>query len=203
MPKYLMLDVDGVLVDGRPQDRQRWDHDLQRDLGLSSQDLAEAFFERDWAEIVVGKKDLLPALSQSLSHIGAAVSAQALVDYWFRNDARIQPEVLEDCRAARRRGVSVYLTTNQEHMRAAYLMQDMGLRTEVDGILYSAKLGAKKPQAAFFSKAAEAIRAAPDDMLLVDDTSKNVEAAREAGWRAAHWDGRQRLAQVLQEGFGP
>ena len=33
---YLMRDADGVLVDGRPHDGKRWDHDLQRHMNISA-----------------------------------------------------------------------------------------------------------------------------------------------------------------------
>ena len=41
--KCLMLDVDGVLVDGRPVDGLRWDHDLQEHI-WSLADLPRADF---------------------------------------------------------------------------------------------------------------------------------------------------------------
>ena len=34
--KYLMLDADGVLVDGRPHDGKRWDHELQTHMNTSA-----------------------------------------------------------------------------------------------------------------------------------------------------------------------
>lgn len=198
MAQCLMLDVDGVLVTGRPQDGLRWDHGLQDDLGISQELLGQAFFARSWDRIVLGELGLLPALAEVLRDIAPSVPAEDLVDYWFRMDSRIAEDVLADCRAARRAGLAIYLTTNQEHLRAAYLMDRMGLAEEVDGIVYSAQFGARKPQPRFFAQAARAVGAAPEDLLLVDDSPTNVAAARRAGWRAAHWDGSRPLSAILQ-----
>ena len=198
MPKCLMLDVDGVLVDGRPSDGLRWDIDLTKDIGVSSKALVEEFFKCEWNDIVIGEKDLLPALSTVLNRIAPNVKAEDLVAYWFEMDSRIVEAVLADVRKARRRGVLVYLTTNQEHMRATYLMQTMGLHDEVDGIVYSAKAGCRKPQTEFYSFAEREIGRPPHELLLVDDTLHNVEAAQAAGWDAVFWDGTDELSAILQ-----
>ena len=132
MPSCLMLDVDGVLVGGRPADGQSWAHTLNDDLGINYESLVEGFFAREWKAVVIGKLDLLPALSLSLERLSTQVSADELVSYWFEMDSRIIGSVLRDCRSARKNGMAVYLTTNQEHLRAKYLMQDLGLQSEVE-----------------------------------------------------------------------
>jgi putative hydrolase of the HAD superfamily len=81
----------------------------------------------------------------------------------------------------------VYLATNQEHLRAAYLMENLGLAEHVEGIFYSARLGAKKPDVKFFAKIQAAVGLRGEEMLLIDDSRQNVEAALKAGWQALHW----------------
>jgi len=58
-----MLDVDGVLVNGRPQDGKHLFTDLEADLGVSRSLLQAAFFDVYWQQIVVGKDALKPRLS--------------------------------------------------------------------------------------------------------------------------------------------
>lgn len=198
MFKCLMLDVDGVLVDGRPSDGLPWNTDLTKDMGVSSRVLVDEFFKSDWNDIIVGKKGLLPALSTVLSRIAPSVDVEEFITYWFKMDSRIVETVFSDIQEARKRGFAVYLATNQEHMRANYLMQTMGLRDEVEGIVYSAKAGSKKPQVEFYSFAERETGCLPHEMLLVDDTLPNVEAARLAGWEAVHWDGTDKLSNILQ-----
>lgn len=45
MARYLMLDVDGVLVTGRPSDGRSWYAELQNDLGIDIEWLRSAFFK--------------------------------------------------------------------------------------------------------------------------------------------------------------
>lgn len=187
MARCIMLDVDGVLIDGRPKDGKNWSSSLHEDLGIAPSVLVEKFFMKSWTDIVTGKRDLLPALSAVLDEMAVKVTAQELVKYWFEMDSRIVEPVLRDCRAARESGISVFLATNQEHLRARYLMETLNLREEVDGIIYSAQIGLRKPQAGFFKHAIGVSGFRPEDLLLVDDTHANVLAAVEAGWRAVHW----------------
>lgn len=193
----LMLDVDGVLVDGRPSDGLRWDQDLTQDFEIAKGVLGQAFFKASWRDVVIGKMDLLPALRAALAPVAPKVNAEALIAYWFARDARVMTEVLDDVRTARAHGLRVYLTTNQEHLRAQYLMQDMGLAAHVDGMVYSAAVGCKKPELAFYRAAEKVAGDAGQSLLLVDDRTENIDAARAAGWQAVHWDASQRLDAIL------
>ena len=60
--RALMLDVDGVLVDGRPEDGRHWQTSLEADLGLSPAALREHFFAPYWDEIVTGRVGLMAPL---------------------------------------------------------------------------------------------------------------------------------------------
>lgn len=133
--RVLMVDVDGVLVHGRPADGRAVFSELKRDMGLGYEQLRARFFNRHWEAIVTGREPLLPQLSEALAEIAPQVGAGELVRYWFDNDARTRPEDLMALDEARRRGLRVHLATNQEHLRAADLMERVGLGRHVDGMV--------------------------------------------------------------------
>jgi putative hydrolase of the HAD superfamily len=195
--KVLMLDVDGVLVTGRPKDGRHFADDLEVDLGVSRERLQAEFFVPHWEAIVTGRAALMDRLAPVLARIAPALPVQQLVDYWFENDSRIEPEVLAAVRHYRMVGRKVFLATNQEHLRARYLMDTLGLAADVDGIFYSAALGDRKPGAAFFRLAARGAGVSPGDIAFVDDSLVNVDAARKAGWRALHWAGGTDFRQLV------
>ncbi|KQW77009.1 haloacid dehalogenase [Devosia sp. Root413D1] len=200
--KVLMMDVDGVLVSGRPTDGRHLFAELEADLGLSPDRLRETFFTPFWEDIVTGREALTERLAPVLAEIAPKVSCERLIAYWFENDSRVDKAVLSAVKRYRERGVPVFLATNQEHMRADYLMQQVGLGAYVDGIIYSAALGHRKPHAEFFERAAAIADAAPQDIVLVDDTLANVEAARRSGWSAVHWTGDSTLDDELSPYLG-
>jgi putative hydrolase of the HAD superfamily len=109
-------------------------------------------------------------------------------------------ELLEDLAPLRRGGLRIYLATNQEHERARYLMETLGLAAHFDGCHHSAAVGHCKPTRQFFDAVACKVGLTPSELLLIDDTEENVRAAIAAGWNATRWTGRQRLSDLLAGG---
>ena len=105
MPFCLMLDVDGVLADGRPGDGLPWDEDLEQDLGVPARALYHEFFALHWQDIIIGKKDMLPVLTEVLARIAPTVRAEEFIAYWFEMDSRIADSVLADVRDLRGQGI--------------------------------------------------------------------------------------------------
>jgi putative hydrolase of the HAD superfamily len=193
-----MLDVDGVLVTGRPRDGSLWYSGLQTDLDIDPNWLRSEFFAKDWSDIVVGRADLLPRLQACLNQLDRKFPAQDLIDYWFKMDSRIDMAILADCKQLRAQGVNIYLATNQEHCRAHFLMNNMGLAAYVDGIIYSAQVGFSKPTTQFYKAAEETSGQLPSNIMLVDDALPNIIAAQQAGWKATHWTGAISLIQIFE-----
>jgi putative hydrolase of the HAD superfamily len=183
----LMVDVDGVLVDGRPEDGRQWHTSVEEDIGFAADTLHEQFFAPYWEDIVLGRAGLMESLTTALQKIAPHVSAATFIAYWFARDSRLDARLLQELSLVRSAGTRVYLATNQEHLRAAYLMEDLGLGEQVDGIFYSARLGARKPDLEFFAKVQAAVGLRGEEMLLIDDSRQNIEAAVKAGWQALHW----------------
>lgn len=195
----LMVDVDGVLVCGRPSNGRPWASDLEDDLGLSVPDLQREFFIPHWNEIVLGRSPLVDHLQPALARIAPHLSYDDFISYWFKNDARINIELLEELHQQREAGKKVYLATNQEHVRAAYLIEVLGLVRHCDGIYYSAALGSRKPDRAFFEQVAARSGFQSDQLLLIDDAPANVVAARACGRNAIEWQEGSSLSGALTE----
>ncbi|MDZ7926055.1 MAG: HAD-IA family hydrolase [Agrobacterium sp.] len=194
----LMMDVDGVLVSGRPRDGTHLFTDLEKDLGISLDSLQQEFFIPRWTAIVTGERELEPELADVLKQIAPHVDVETLISYWFENDSRISPEVLDAISIMRGNGAKVFLATNQEHRRASYLMNEMGLSAGVDGIFYSAALGCRKPSSEFYRKATDLADTSASEIFFVDDSSDNVEAARTFGWNALHWTNSSTADDLLR-----
>jgi len=136
-------------------------------------------------------------LDRCLRQIAPSISTDQFINYWFKMDSRIEHQVVDQVAQLRRRGIPVFLATNQEHVRAKYLMNDLKLSQHVDGLIYSAKVLSKKSDQAFFTECEKIVCRSPADLLLVDDTLGNVTAAENAGWRAVHWAGTKNLLDYL------
>ncbi|QND49236.1 HAD-IA family hydrolase [Rhizobium lusitanum] len=195
--KVLMVDVDGVLVHGRPSDGLHLFTYLERDLGLSRDLIQKEFFQTHWGDIVTGRDELEPRLASVLAKIAPNLSAAALIDYWFENDSRLDRTLLADLATLRAKGIPMYLATNQEHRRAAYLMEKLGLSSYFDGIFYSAMFGHQKPAPEFFRLATERVGIEASEIGFIDDYPANIEAAQQFGWKAMHWAPGSRLEDAF------
>ncbi|HEY9233476.1 MULTISPECIES: HAD-IA family hydrolase [Phenylobacterium] len=194
----MMIDVDGVIV-AHP-DPRGWSVNLERDLGLKVEVLQEKFFAPNFEDIVHGRAALRERLAPVLAEIAPHLTCDQLCDYWFRADSHLDHELLAELAEVRARGVELHLATVQEHERAAYLWETMGLKDRFDAMHYAAALGHAKPAPGFYAEIEARTGFAPQDLFFIDDKAANVEAARARGWKAAVWTtGRQRLADLLAE----
>lgn len=195
MRRAIMVDVDGVLI--RHPDPAGWSVHLERDLGISFAALQQAFFAPHWADVVHGRAALRARLTPVLADIAPSVTCDALVDYWFVNDAHLDRGLLAELIALRSEEMEVHLATVQEHERAAYLWERLDLRRNFDGLHYAAALGCAKPDPDFYRAIEARTSLPPEAIFFIDDSPANVDGARACGWTAALWTGRSTLRDLL------
>lgn len=192
----LVLDLDGVVVLGHPEGG-RWDKNIERDLQIAPVRLGH-FFKSHFSTIALGESDLFETLARVWPEFECTGDFRAFVDYWFAKDSRLDDDVLAQVDAWRSRGGKAYLATVQEHHRARHVWHELGLSAHFDAIHYSAALGAKKPDRAFYERAmAKLPVTSPDEIVFLDDAPQNVEGAGSAGWRAFHYASPDDLRRAL------
>lgn len=187
MTRALVFDVDGVLVHGyhaRPELQRRWDENLLADLGVDPNRFRDEFiFDIFVKKVVIGQTALISALDRRLPALGFKGSSMKFAQYWLSHDSQLNEPLLEDLRQLKASAdIRLFIATNQDHMRAQWLWQTLGLNTIFEDIFYSARVGVKKPNKAFFDFATERMRGVEGMPLFFDDTPRVVEGARSYGW---------------------
>jgi len=195
--KALMVDVDGVVVVDR--EPHGWSTHLERDLGLAPSRLQEAFFAAHFDDIVHGRAALRDRLTPVLAEIAPHLSTEALIAYWFEQDAHLDHGLLAQIDALRSAGLKAHLATVQEHERAAWLWTRLGLKDHFDAIHYAAGLGWAKPADGFFKTVVARCGFAPEELFFIDDKAANVDAAKALGWNAAVWTGEQTVEALMKQ----
>lgn len=66
------------------------------------------------------------------------------------------------------------------------------------GVTVSGEIGLIKPDVAIYERHARDFGLDPAGSVFIDDSAKNVEGARAAGWQGIHFTGAERLRQDLQ-----
>jgi putative hydrolase of the HAD superfamily len=192
-----MVDVDGVLL--VHPDAAGWSGHLERDLGVSADDLHRHFFDVHWGDIICGRANLRERLAPVLMNLAPSITCDQLIEYWFSHDAHLNGDLLGELDVLRSRGFKIHLATVQEHERARFLWERLGMQNHFDGLHYAADLGCAKPELAFFQLIERRTGLLPNEIFFIDDRIENVEGARKAGWRAAHWTQETNLMDLLSD----
>lgn len=187
--QIILFDVDGVLINGwhfRPEYRVCWNETLEADMGIPEPVFSRYVMGVFQEEVVSGQVDLHQSLSDHLPAMGYHGSVQDVIDYWLQKDSQINQPLIEIVKSLQESGKArLFIATNQEHNRARYLTENLGLGQYFEDIFYSARLGARKPYPEYFHKVDDILGREPtESVLFFDDTPKVVEAAREHGWDA-------------------
>lgn len=185
--RSVLFDVDGVLVHGytgQVERRRRWDEHLLADLGIDPSAFRDLFIKQVFEkEVLTGRKALLPALEETLPQLGFHGSPFVVASYWLNRDGHLNLQLLDVVRHLRRTGrIRLYVATNQEDMRAFHLWNRHGFENLFDDMFHAARLGALKPDRAFFERAANILGPQGEPPLFFDDSEAVVEAANAFGW---------------------
>lgn len=139
MTRALVFDVDGVLVHGyhaRPELQRRWDENLLADLGVDPDRFRDEFiFDIFVKKVVIGQTALISALDRRLPALGFKGSSMEFAQYWLSHDSQLNEPLLEDLRQLKPSAdIRLFIATNQDHMRAQWLWQTLGLNTIFEDI---------------------------------------------------------------------
>lgn len=189
MTRAVFFDVDGVLVHGyhaRPDLTRRWNENLLADLGVDPDRFNDEFiFDIFIKKVVVGEMAIIDALERRLPGLGYKGSPMAFLHYWLSHDSTLNTDLVNTVRKLKARDdVRLYIATNQDHSRAQWLWQTLGLGELFEDIFYSARTGIRKPEKGFFDFIEHRIGPQTQPPLFFDDTSKVIDGARAYGWEA-------------------
>jgi putative hydrolase of the HAD superfamily len=195
----VFFDVDGVLIDGWHSDpslRKPWDATIEVDLGVDRAAFQALFFGTPgsrpvsvMSQCVSGERDLRQALADILPTVGFLGDPGDFMRYWFNKDSNLNRELLSLIDDIRAGGIfALYIATGQEHHRARFLWNELGLSKLFDGIFYSAELGYLKSDVRFFHGIGSHLDIRAEERpVFFDDQPEIVEIAKEAGWDATSY----------------
>ena len=176
-PTALLIDFDGVLRRHDPAVAAA----IETRHGLEPGAILAAGLEWDRQ---------LPAITGQIkreewlaSIAGALHVDEAVVLEWDEYRGEIVPEVLRFVRDVRQAGMKVGLATNAMDDLADVLALH-GLSAQFDAVANSSEIGVHKPAPGYFRAACALGGAHPKQCLFIDDTDRNIRAARAAGLSA-------------------
>ncbi|GAB1379880.1 HAD family hydrolase [Pararhodobacter aggregans] len=202
--RAVVWDFDGVLNRaGRPDKAGffPWQAKVAAELGIDAAAMAQAVFGRDKAALFTGKDDVLDRIADWAEGAGVDLDPEDVLEIWFEADHDPDTELDRVLGLLAEAGIVQVILTNNEARRARWIAQDAGWAERVDAIFASGETGVMKPAAEAFVAVETALDMAPHEILLIDDTPRNVEAAEKRGWLG--WDYQAGGAMALVQALMP
>ena len=199
--KAVVFDLGAVVFRWRPDQLLRRVLPQRAHDDASARDWVVRFFQDyggDWGEFdrgAVTADGLVQRMSQRTGL--SAGEVQAVVD---AVPAELQPmpdtvALIETLHAA---GRPLYYLSNMPAPYAAYLTKAHAVMQRFRAGVFSSDVQVIKPDPRIFELAARRFGQAPQDLLFLDDSLPNVEAARRLGWGALHFSTAARAAAEMR-----
>lgn len=180
--RAVLVDADGVLQ----RNPDGW---LDEVRGFVAAADADAFTDDLWAterEAMAGRRPFADVAAEVADRWGFTGREDDLVALW--RQVRVEEATVAVVRELRAAGLGVHLATNQNDVRAAYLLEGLGYAELFDHCFCSCAIGATKDDPAFFAHVLAELGLPADQVLLVDDGPSYADTARAAGLRALTWE---------------
>ena len=195
----VLFDADGVVQ----TPGAGWRPALEALCGVPGQ--VEAFLEDLFAAerpCLTGDEDFEAALAGVLARWRSTATVSEALRAWELIEP--QESVLAFVDGLRAQGTLVGLATNQQSLRAEYMLEVLGFERRFDALFVSCRIGHMKPGTGFFEHARKALDLPGSAVLFIDDHPQNVAAARDSGFNAEVYDlstGPEGMDALLQ-GYG-
>ena len=180
----VLFDADGVLQEPVEGGRER----LASLCGVPSrkEEFVTDFLSAEMP-CLRGDADLADTIADVLKKWNSPYSVEQAIETHTKIVA-MNPESIEVVRDLRKSGVPAYLATNQHEYRARYMSEVFKYADTFDGEFYSCRLGARKPEPAYFYAILETLPYQPEQLLFIDDRDRNVDAAKSVGIHGVEYE---------------
>ncbi len=194
MIKAIIFDADGVLVH-----REKYFSELlEEEYGVPLNKSLE-FFNGEFVDCLVGKKDLKKILPKYLKDWGWEKSLEELLTYWFERESKRDEELMDYIAKLHDKGIKIYIGTNNEKYRTEYLRDKMGLGQIAHKVYGSGHVGYAKPDHNFFKFILDDQGLKKTEVLFWDDDEENVQAAKEFGIKAEVYKEFEEFKKVIRK----
>lgn len=172
-----LFDIDGVIGKKR---KEYFSVRYARERGVPEEKIVK-FFTGPFQSCIIGEADLKEVLPSYLKEWGWRKSVDEFLAYWFESEKELNIDVLKQIEKLRDNDIEVYLASQQEKYRAAYILRTEGLADRVDGAFFSCVLGFKKDDPRFFEKILKRIGVTAPEVIYWDDEEENITVAKRVG----------------------
>lgn len=177
MIKALLIDLDGVIIQPR---HKYFSQKLSEEYDIPLE-LIMPFFRNDYKNAATGKVSIKDILPYFLKKWNWNKSLDAFLNYWFESENDINLEVVEQIEQIRKKGIKVYIASDNERERGNYIMNIIELKNHVDGTFFSYEVKHTKSEKVYFEKVIEQLGIEAEEVFYTDDDPENIRVAKSLG----------------------
>jgi 2-haloacid dehalogenase len=160
--------------------------------------LVDEVLDLDWFRSVDAGYPLSKAIAErSEIYPQYAAAMRLYVDRWPETIRGFFEGTLEIVRELHASGVPLYILSNWAGETWARVEQDFAFLDLFEDVIISGHVGMAKPDIAIFEKARDRFNVDPAATLFIDDSLKNVDAAKGVGFQAVLFETPEKLRQDL------
>jgi len=150
-----------------------------------------------------GLEDSFKFWQPHLKRLGLSLSKEEFFNFWFSGE-RLVPEVLKYVKELRKKGIKVFILSNNFKERTEYYRKNFPeIFENIDGAYFSWETGFVKPDPQAYQNILRQNGLKPEDCLYFDDSSKNIEVARGLGIDAQEYQGLDKIKEEIKARFRP
>ena len=191
--KAVIFDLNGVFLQSEYLSKR-----IQDKYGVPENKFYEALKE---VMAIVRKSrtdDAFKFWEPHLKKLGLQVTKEEFFNFWFSGE-KLVPELLEYTKELRKKGIKVFILSNNFKERTEYYRKNFSEIFEgVDDAYFSWETGFIKPDPRAFQNILIQHKLKPEDCLYFDDSNKNVEVARGLGIDAQEYRGLKKTKNYIE-----
>ncbi len=192
-----IFDIDGVV-----NKSDYFSVQFKKDFNVGEEVISE-FFREEFHQCAKGKKDIKEMLLPYLDQWKWDKDVDALLAYWFKNDIRIDSELVAAIQPLRQH-YRCLLASQQEVNRKQQLWEVKGLNKQFDRFYCTCDIGYLKKNPRFYEFMVDQLIEDKwihkvEDIIYWDDSPRFLEAARSIGIHAIHFKENEDILKVIEE----
>ena len=181
--RAVLWDLGGVLLRREGFSRRE---ELATRLGITRADLERLILRRPDQGVCEGERVSKKHLEAVCATLGLSADEMSAFRAAFWGDYRIDFNLVDYIYSLRPRFQTALLCNAWEDVRS-FLTKKLQIADAFDHLIISAEVGLEKPDARIYHLALELLDVAPHESVFLDDSLRNVQAARDVGFHAIHF----------------
>ena len=191
--KVILLDVDGVLIIPPKLFSEQYCEKYGVDKELQQQ----FYTTKEFQDSSLGKFDLKDAVRMHNDKWQWEGDVNELLGMWFEGENYPNEPLLDIVKQLRANGAKVYLATQQEKYRKAYLEDTF--KNKIDGIFCSCDIAFSKHEDRFWGAVLDGLEIDPAEIAYFDDRQSIVDLAREQGIDAFLYESAEQVQNDVRQ----